>query len=364
MPKLLFIRYKKSKNILEGGEQGSQKNYNVLSHLLGEENICTYHIHDENNKPSIFDYVLGLWWMLFNYYFGLSPKRVRQIVEKAQNYDFVWIDRSIFGIIAKKLKQSGYKGKIICFFHNVEVPYFSAKIPKWQPQRLFVLHCVDKNDGFSCRYADKIIALNKRDEQEIFKRYNRTADVLIPVAFKDKLPANYTNYEQLTQKIPVCLFLGAYFKLNNDGIKWFVKNAFPFVNIKMRIVGKGMAQLEKEFPFPKEIEIYSDVANLNSFFEEADLMILPIFEGAGMKVKTCESLMYGKNILGTTEAFEGYEVDYDKVGGLCNSQEEFIAKIKEFEENPCPKFNQYSRQMFLEKYSEEAVVAKFEEVLK
>ena len=28
-----------------------------------------------------------------------------------------------------------------------------------------------------------------------------------------------------------------------------------------------------------------------------------------MKVKTCEALMYGKNILGTTETFEGYELD-------------------------------------------------------
>jgi hypothetical protein len=36
-----------------------------------------------------------------------------------------------------------------------------------------------------------------------------------------------------------------------------------------------------------------------------------------MKVKTCESLMFGKNIFATTEAFEGYELDYDKVGALC-----------------------------------------------
>ena len=43
--------------------------------------------------------------------------------------------------------------------------------------------------------------------------------------------------------------------------------------------------------------------------------------------------------------------------------EEFIARIKEFEKNPRPRFNAYSRQMFLEKYSEESVVKKFREVL-
>ena len=92
-------------------------------------------------------------------------------------------------------------------------------------------------------------------------------------------------------------------------------------------------------------------------------MILPIFKGSGMKVKTCESLMYGKNILATDEAFMGYDIDYDMVGGKCNTSEEFIAKIKEFESNPRPRFNTYSRQIFLEKYTEEAVENKFRKIL-
>ena len=44
--------------------------------------------------------------------------------------------------------------------------------------------------------------------------------------------------------------------------------------------------------------------------------------GSGMKVKTCEALMYGKNILGTDEAFEGYELDTARVGGRCNNAED------------------------------------------
>jgi hypothetical protein len=59
----------------------------------------------------------------------------------------------------------------------------------------------------------------------------------------------------------------------------------------------------------------------------------------------------------------GYDVDYDKVGGKCNTAEEFIACIKDFEHNPRSRFNGYSRQMYLEKYSEQAVVEKFREVL-
>lgn len=359
--KILFIRYKKSKNILEGGEQGSQKNYNVLSKLVGEDSITTYYIHDENKKKSVVDYAKGALYFPFNYYFGLTPVRVKEIVQMAQTYDVVFVDRSVFGIVAKKLKQSGYKGRIISFFHNVEVPYFEAKLGN-KPGKSILLRCINANDRYACQYSDKTIALNPRDDNELFTRYGKKADVLIPVAFKDKYQREQYSSE-MTRPQPLCLFLGAYFPPNNEGILWFVQNVLPYVNVKMKVVGKGMSRLKEEEQVLKDIEVISDAPDLLPYFEEADIMILPIFKGSGMKVKTCESLMYGKNIIATDEAFVGYEVDYDKVGGKCNTVDEFIACIKDFENNPRPRFNAYSRQMFLENYSEEVVVEKFREVL-
>ena len=358
---ILFIRYKKSKNILEGGEQGSQKNYNVLSQLVGEDHITTYYIHDENRKKTVWDYAKGVFYLPFNYYFGLTPKRVQEIVVMAQSYDVVFIDRSVFGIIAKKLKEANFKGRIISFFHNVEVPYFEAKLGNKPGKGLF-LRCIDRNDQYACTYSDKTIALNPRDDEELFARYGKKADVLIPVAFKDKyLKEHYP--QDITAQQPLCLFLGAYFPPNNEGIVWFVQNVLSYVNIRMKVVGKGMARLKAEEPALKDIEVISDAPDLLPCFEEADIMVLPIFKGSGMKVKTCESLMYGKNIIATDEAFVGYDVNYDKVGGKCNTAEEFIACIQDFEQHPRPRFNTYSRQMFLEKYSEEAVVEKFKMVL-
>ncbi len=269
----------------------------------------------------------------------------------------------MFGIIAKKLKETDYNGKIITFFHNVEVLYFEAKISSKAPWRELVLGCVDTNDKYSCLFSDKIVALNKRDEKEIIKRYNRKADELIPIAFadqyeKEKYSSNFTG------KQPECLFVGAYFPANNEGIIWFMKEVYPHVNIKLKIVGKGMFKLKNDFNIPLEIEVVSDVPDLLPYYEEADIMILPIFKGSGMKVKTCESLMYGKNIIGTTEAFEGYELDFSKVGAKCDTKEEFIEALKYFTDNHIERFNTYSRQQFLKKYSEDAVKQKFENLLK
>ena len=361
--KLLFIRYKKAEGIPEGGEVCTWRNYTALSGLLGEDNIKTYYVHEQIKRKSLWTIIKSGILSLFGYFYGLNPKRVKDIVAIAKSYDYVFIDRSVFGIIARDLKKSGYKGKIITFFHNVEVPYFEAKLAGKGLTRFFAVKCADSNDRFSCQYSDKIIVLNERDGQEIKSRYGKNADSTIPIALADK----FTDSERTdanTSPVPICMFLGSYFKPNNDGIMWFVRNVLPSVKIKMRIVGKGMSKLKVDEPeLLKDIEIVSDAPDLQPYFTEADIMVLPIFTGSGMKVKTCESLMHGKNIVGTTEAFEGYDVETKKVGGECNTANEFIAVLNDFAQNPRPKFNEYSRNIFLEKYSETAVIEKFRKVI-
>ena len=131
----------------------------------------------------------------------------------------------------------------------------------------------------------------------------------------------------------------------------------------MKIVGRGMSKLQEESPALREIEVVSDAPDLLPHLQDADIVVLPIFSGSGMKVKTCESLMYGKNIVGTTEAFEGYDIDYSLIGGNCKTAQEFIDCIQNFTHNPRPRFNDYARQTYLQKYSLSAIKQSFETIL-
>ena len=370
---ILIIRYKKTLGVPEGGEQGSEKNLVVLQQIAGKENVDTYFIHDEAHRRTPLEYLQGVLYMPFGYYFGLTPKRVREIVSMAQDYDVVFVDRSVFGIVAKRLKETGYRGHIVAFFHNVEAVYFSAKYSKFHfslftfhfslnPMHWLVVPCADRNDRWSCRYADRTIALSHRDDDELFRRYHRRADVLIPVAFVDRCKLTTDNC-QLTTKKPLCMFLGAYFPANVEGIEWFVRNVLPHVDIRMQIVGKGMDKLKEADWMQPDIEVLANVPDLDPLFQAADIMVLPIFKGSGMKVKTCESLMFGKNIIGTPEAWSGYELDYSKAGACCFTADEFIAAIKDFCDNPRPRFNTYSRQIFTDQYSADRMVDKFRSVL-
>ncbi|MDH6306791.1 hypothetical protein M2459_003437 [Parabacteroides sp. PF5-5] len=362
MKKLLFIRYRRPGSVDAGGEQGTNTNYNVLCRLLGEENITVYYIHEEQSFKKM---ILGGFSILINflkgYYYGLSPHKVKEIKTLATNYPYVFIDRSIFGRIAKVLKNNQYGGKVITFFHNVESVYFAAKIGRYMPWRSVVINCVTQNDQESCDYSDIIIALNERDKQEIEKRYHRTPDILSPVVFKDTYKLQ--EYPSaLTQQKPVCLFLGTYFPMNVHGILWFTKEVLPNVDIDLQVVGKNMHELQPRVKKYENIKIFSNVPDLRPYIENADFMLFPIFEGSGMKVKTCEALMYGKNIIGTKEAFEGYDLNFDKVGACCSTKEDFIKAIKHFSIHPCPRFNTYSRDMFVNNYSEEEREKKFAKI--
>ena len=361
--KILIIRYKKPHGVPEGGEKASELNLTVLQEIADTGNVETYYIHDEARRRTLWDYLQGSLYMPFGYYFGLTPRRVKTIMRMASGYDVVFIDRSVFGIIAKRLKQNGYKGRVVCFFHNVEKVYFSAKYSnRLNPMRWLVLPCADRNDRWSCRYADRTIALSPRDNDELFRRYGRRADQLIPIAFVDRYQRDSYSVDT-TGNPPLCMFLGAHFPANVEGIVWFVKNVLPKVDIRMQIVGKGMDRLKDADWMRPDIEVISDVPDLEPLFEAADIMVLPIFKGSGMKVKTCESLMYGKNIIGTPEAWSGYDLDYSKAGARCETVEEFVAAIGAFCSSPRPRFNAYSRHVFLEKYSADCMVDKFRKVL-
>ena len=389
MARLLFIWYKRSKGILEGGGQGSTRNYTQLCNLLGKDNVDSFYVHDEYRKKTLWGYVKGVFFTPFGYYYGLTPGRVRSIVRIAKGeqalepdgsnasvkecasdrsnlpapYDIVFLDRSLFGIVAKQLKEAGYQGRIMVYFHNVETIYFDSKLGHIPGKSVF-MRCVARNDAYSCRYADCMIAINKRDEQTLQTLYGRKADALISCSMADRL--GETNAEAkpvMTRPRPRCLFLGTYFAPNNEGILWFVRNVLPHVDIEMLVVGKGMARLKAEAPELKDIQVVSDAPDLRPYLEDADLMVLPIFSGSGMKIKTCESLMFGKNILGTREAFEGYEGDYDRIGAMCNTADDFISAIQGFISSPRPRFNTYSRQLYLDHYSMQASARAYGQLL-
>lgn len=351
MAKVLFIRYKKAQGVKDGGEVGHAAHFAAMCELFGRENVTDYAVNDLTRRRSVRELLSGVVGMVFGRYMGLSNTKLKEIERLATDCDYVLIDRSVFGYIAKYLKERGVKATLICFFHNVEEKYFADKMGRWVPWRWLVLWCVDSNDRMSCDYADKILALNSRDSEEIERRYGRKADGLIPVTVEDKATAP-TEEKSVNERLK-CLFVGAYFTANVEGIQWFMNEVMPLTDVELTVVGKGMLRLKPE---KSDVRVLSDVPDLRPVMEEADVVVLPIFKGSGMKVKTCESLMWGKNIVGSKEAFVGYDVDKKAVGGECETAQEFVTALSRIREERWSVWNPVSRSAYEKQYSHAAMM--------
>jgi polysaccharide biosynthesis protein PslH len=355
--KLLFISAIDVNKSSDGGHMGTNRNYLSCCELLGRDNVEVLHLNLETGK-TIYKRFANRINQIFGFYMGLSHRKLNHIIKISAKYNYIFLETSLYGLIAYHLKKKKYKGIIITYFHNVEynIELQRAKLHLLGFLQIYVSYF---NEKAACKYSNKIIALNRRDSTELQRIYGANNICLIPLSLPDKL---VDHKIELTSLSPTFIFVGSNWYPNILGLKWFIKNVLDHVNIKLQIVGTGLDVLKEKFKHPK-IEFLGFVTDLSSILLNADYVISPIFTGSGMKVKTCESLMFGKNIIGTSETFEGYEIDYQKVGAVCNSKEEFINAIKDLCSVKRERFNSYSRECYLEKYSFQATLKNFDELL-
>jgi len=355
---LLFISYRDVQDKSYGGAQCTNRNYLSLCELIGSNNVEVVNLANES-RWTLYNRILKRINYLFGFKEGLSFTKLKVILNHAKDKDFVFIDSSAYGIIAYYLKKVKFTGEIICFFHNVEINLQKEKARR-NPLTIWQIFLYYYNEKNALKYADKIVVLNTCDKDELKRIYGANQLYIIPISLHDTLP-NYI--EEFTSVPPTLIFVGNNWYPNLHGLKWFITNILDDVNIKLQIVGSGMENLKNEFLHPK-IEFLGYVSNISTLMIQADYFVCPIFLGGGMKVKICEALMYGKNIISTRTALEGYEIDFTLVGEICNSKEEFLSAIKGYCSKNREKFNVNSRKSYLEKYSFQATLKEFEELLK
>ena len=346
--KILHISFM-DPNATTGGAMAVKRNSISLRAIFGDENV-TFRKVETYPKKTVMNRIGKLWKQLTKHSYYLNEW---DCIEDASKFDCVFIDSSRIGYMAHLLRKKEYKGTIVVYFHNDEYRLAMEESgSKRSPfARLFISN-IKYSEEAALRFADSCMFICQRDMNDIVEDYqiNPCNPTIIPMTLNDSV--SEADDETVISDVPTLTFVGSYFHPNVYGCRWFIENVMPHVNCKFRIVGKDMDKLRKHISIPDSVELHSSVPDLHPFIEDSDCMVYPIFHGSGMKVKTCEALMYGKNIIGTDEAFNGYDVDYPKVGACCNTASEFIDAIKKL--GGKRRYNKDSREAYLEKYSIDA----------
>lgn len=150
-----------------------------------------------------------------------------------------------------------------------------------------------KNEAKAMRRSPYIFALQD-EEAAYFQRLSPTSTVFTV----------YGSYKY--QEQPCCynqniLFFSGNNVYNVNGLKWFLNQIFPTIirvypDVKL-IVGGGICKALQEYKLNTHIQLYGFVGDPKDFFMLGDIAINPTYQGTGLKIKTFESLSYGKVVM-------------------------------------------------------------------
>lgn len=379
MNKIVFItdgvNFKRGKGIV------SKNNLMILNDIFGAENVTVVSIVEDPDKNDFIEFtknyiffvgrnknrILTCINLFFMRGYFLSRKDFNSILKIVGKNKIVFIDDSYFGKLAKKLKKRN--NYIISFYHDIR----RVLAKQWLFQRgvKFIpgYICTIVNEYMCAKWSDINIVLNDRDKQLLKNKYNKEADLVLPISIKSQDIENYCSNKSCTRGVVVSdidlLFVGADYFPNIEGIKWFIQNVLNELpeNRKLTIVGFNMEKYAQEFSLlSNKVNVIGSVDDLTIYYKAANIIVSPIFQGGGMKVKIAEAMMHGKYIIAAKEALEGYCLTDDII--LANSASEFISGIEKLTLiSDIRNFSQDNYDLFKSKYSFESSMLKVKKLL-
>ncbi|OYQ31574.1 hypothetical protein CHU95_20750 [Niveispirillum lacus] len=100
------------------------------------------------------------------------------------------------------------------------------------------------------------------------------------------------------------LFVSSAHKPNIDALRWFIEKVYlPLLApMDMTLAVVGDIADQQDWPVHPNIALVGRVSNLRPFYAAAQIVVLPIFSGAGSPIKVLEALSLGRAVVGTSYA--------------------------------------------------------------
>jgi len=359
MPKVMLLTNTLDESPNGGRELLCRLNYESLHELYGGDLV----LHElEKASPAG---LLQMYLAFRGYIDGLNPAVITGILHRIREQDIgtVFIDGSNLGKAAQCIRKAFPGIKIVTFFHNVEAVFFWGAFKQKAGMRALAVCLVNYiAERKSVRCSDRLIALSRRDSTMLQNVYGRPATDTSAIILKDIYLAR-ARTPQARQNESYALFVGSVFYANLSGIQWYAKHVAPALNIKTVVLGRGFENYKAELERHGNVEVIGEVDSVEPWYADAAFVVAPIFGGSGMKTKVAEALMFGKIVVGTPEAFSGYENIIKRSGCVCETAEDFITAIEAVGTMQGLGFDAELRDLYLQDFSCNAAMQRLKHIM-
>ncbi|MGN8024968.1 glycosyltransferase [Microbacterium sp. 22242] len=167
-----------------------------------------------------------------------------------------------------------------------------------------------RREAKSFSAADRVLVFSEKDARLVL---SLAPDALPEVVYPGfPVPPARTNAPK--QSPPSVVFSGAMARPDNDeAARWFLEAIWPLIRQKeptatFTIVGAApSAALTRLADTDPQVAVTGYVDSLDPFLSSADVMVIPLRNGAGVKFKTIDALLRGVPAVATSVGAEGID---------------------------------------------------------
>ena len=313
--------YNMAKGLIENNVELYLLTINTKKHFKPDENVpdefkikSNYISIYKNTNTSAIGALFNIFsdqsYFVSRFYFKDFDERLAAIL-KNNHFDIIQIEGLFMAVYLKTLKKYS-KAKIVLRAHNIEhliwerhianeknifkKSYLALQNKKLKRFELSIIHKIDA-----------ILPITQVDA-ETFKKLGFKKPVFPCITGVDV--KYYQLKENLTMKAKTIFYFGSMDWLpNQEAVNWFLDHCWDDVHkalpeAKLIIAGRGMPPELKHLS-KSNVLIIENVKDGKAFFQQNQVMIVPLLSGSGLRIKIIEGMAYGKAIVSTTMGAEG-----------------------------------------------------------
>jgi glycosyltransferase involved in cell wall biosynthesis len=204
--------------------------------------------------------------------------------------------------------------------------------------------------------AQVLLAIQKEDAK-VFQE-------MAPVCEVINMPISAVCHTHTVQQVSGrCLFVGSNVDHNINGLQWFLDYVWTKViqlhpNSSLHVCGSVCDSIQGTFP---NVFFLGRVDNLEPEYGAAEVCLVPLLAGSGLKIKLVEAMSHGRVCVSTSVGVQGLGEIVGKTVLLADTTEDFAAAIHTVLTNPDKRkqMEEQAHQYVMEKLSPQAAYQPF-----
>lgn len=150
------------------------------------------------------------------------------------------------------------------------------------------------------RYFDEIFCISN-DERIFYEKITEKRMYFLPHLMPESIAP---IHKPLSDRKWDVFFIGFNNTFNVEGLEWFLEKVYPLLkkDLKILLVGSATNGLKIKY---ENVDILPFVPDLDEIYENVKVVICPMFQGTGMKVKVVEAMSRGLPVVCNERGVDG-----------------------------------------------------------